>query len=220
MEPKATYTAFAGERRIASGDLESTLLKTKQRLDLGGGEVVLVFDDQSGRSVDFDFQGTPQAMLKRLVGHPHLAAPAGGTTRSGPGRPRLGIVSREISLLPRHWAWLEQQPQGLSATLRRLVEEAKRREPDAQRAAAALAAADRFMAALAGDRPGYEEASRALYARDWKRLRGLVRAWPKDVRGHVLRLARVAADQHADPARNPSIPSKAPSPARGRHAIR
>ena len=108
--------------------------------------------------------------------------------KSGPGRPKLGVVSKEVTLLPRHWAWLEQQPQGISAALRRLVEEASKREPDRQRARLARDAASRFMWSMAGDRPNFEEASRALFAIDRARFDQLVRDWPADVREHLSRI--------------------------------
>jgi hypothetical protein len=176
-----TYSAFAGERLVAAGSLEELLLRTKAFLDRGGEPGVLIFEDQTGRQVDFDFRGTPAEVVARA------AAPA----RQGPGRPRLGVVSREVSLLPQHWEWLEAQPSGISAALRRLVDEARRREPEKERARRAKEAASRFMTAMAGDRPGYEEASRALFAGDAARFASLVRRWPKDVRSH---LERVAAD--------------------------
>jgi hypothetical protein len=218
-----TFTAFAGNRRIVTGDVETMLRRTKARLDAGERSTVLIFDDATGGQVDFDFRGTVADVLARLPSHPLFAGRAGaggmaGTggagaggagaggagagavdagaadaaPRSGPGRPRLGVVSREVTLLPRHWEWLEQQPNGISAALRRLVEEARRREPGPERARRAREAAGRFMTVMAGDRPGYEEASRALYARDRRRLAALIRRWPADVRAHVQRLVAEA----------------------------
>lgn len=169
-----TYTAFAGQRLLASGARREVLLAVKAHHDTCG-ERILVIADATGRQVDFDLRGTPEAVLAR-------AEPK----RTGPGRPRLGVVSREVSLLPRHWDWLERQPNGISAALRRLVDEARKREPDRARARRALEAADRVMWLLAGDRPGCEEASRALYAADAQRLRAMTRGWPRDVRAHVL----------------------------------
>jgi hypothetical protein len=182
-----TYTAFAGDRLIASGALTEMLLHTSEHL-AGGGAPVLIFEDQTGRQVDFDFRGTPEEVLGRV------SAPE---ARRGPGRPRLGVVSREVSLLPRHWDWLERQPNGISAALRRLVDEARKREPGRERARAAREAAGRFMWAMAGNLPGFEEASRALFARNQERLEDLVREWPRDVRSHLLALVRVAAQLEA-----------------------
>jgi hypothetical protein len=198
-EQERTFTAFAGDRLIASGSVETMLRKTKTRLAAGERATVLIFDDSTGAQVDFDFRGTVDDVLARLPGHPLFATGAFGAgafaasaaeaaPRVGPGRPRLGVVSREVTLLPRHWEWLEQQPNGISAALRRLVEEARRREPGKERARRAREAAGRFMTVMAGDRPGFEEASRALYARDQKRLAALIRGWPPDIGAHVKRL--------------------------------
>ncbi len=177
MDRDATYAAFAGDRCIAEGSLRAVLLALKAR---GGAEPVLVFEDRTGKQVDFDLRGTPEEALARAL------PPA------GPGRPRLGVVAREVTLLPRHWEWLEAQPSGASAALRLLVEEASRRDPGEQEARRAIEAASRVMTALAGDRPGYEEASRALFARDGRRFAALIRTWPADVRRHLLLRVRGA----------------------------
>jgi len=174
-----TYTAFDGQRRIASGPLETVLTELKKRASEGA--LVLIFDDQSGRQVDFDLRGSLAAVLARA-----LPAPV----RTGPGRPKLGIVSREVSLLPRHWEWLEQQPNGASAALRRLVDEARNRDPEKQRARLATDAAYRFMSAMAGNLPGFEEASRCLYGGRRARFENLIRDWPSDIRDHVQRLTQ------------------------------
>lgn len=180
MHAPRRYTAFAGARRIASGSAREVL----QRLgELACAGPVLVFDDATGAQVELD---------------PRLAAddpPA----RAGPGRPKLGVVSREVSLLPRHWEWLEQQPSGISAALRRLVEEAIRRAPDAERARLAREAAHRVMTALAGDLPGYEEAARALFARDAGRFAQTTRRWPADIRDHLAHMLGHAFPPGDDP---------------------
>ena len=180
-DSKPTYTAFAGQDKIASGPLEGVLGEIKRRPQRRSGPMVLIFEDQTGRQVDFDLRGSLEEVLAR-------ACPA----RSGPGRPRLGVVSREVSLLPRHWEWLEQQPNGVSAALRRLVDEARNRDPEKQRARLATDATYRFMSAMAGDLPGFEEASRALYAGRRARFEHLIGAWHPDIRAHVQRLAEDA----------------------------
>ncbi len=182
QQPEPCYTAFAGERRIVSGPLEEMLRKTWRRLHAGDGETVLIFEDETGRQVDFDFRGSADEVVARAESA-RAAKPQ--ATR---GRPKLGVVPREVTLLPRHWEWLEQQPNGISAALRRLVDEARRREPEKERALRARDAASRFMTAMAGNRPGYEEATRALFAGDRARLTSLVRSWPHDIRAHVERL--------------------------------
>jgi uncharacterized protein len=178
--PELRYTAFVGPKRLASGSLETVLARVKGHADAGGDPSPLIFEDGTGRQVDFDLRGSLDEVLAR-------AAPA--TPRPGPGRPRLGVVSREVSLLPRHWAWLEQQPSGISAALRRLVDEARRREPDKESARLAREAAGRFMWAVAGNFTGFEEASRALFAGNRQRLMELTADWPVDVRSHLLHLA-------------------------------
>jgi hypothetical protein len=178
MESEQTYTAFKGHGMIASGPLGQVLPELKRRFDADKSAMMLVFDDATGRQVAFDLRGTEAQVLSR-------ALPG---QRTGPGRPKLGVVSREISLLPRHWEWLEVQPGGASAALRRLVDEARHREQGRARVRIALDAAARFMSAMAGDLTGYEEATRALYAKDRTRLESLTVKWPCDVRRHMLKL--------------------------------
>jgi hypothetical protein len=189
METHRTYTAFAGERLIASGDVHAMIRGTKAYLDGGGAEPVLIFEDETGKQIDFDFRGTTDEVLARLSSHPHFASDEPTVeTRSGPGRPRLGVVSREVSLLPRHWEWLASQPGGASAALRRLVDEHRKRDGGRSATRTAREAAGRFMWTMAGNLPGFEEASRALYAEDRSQLEELIRDWPRDIREHVLRL--------------------------------
>ncbi len=178
MDESTTYTAFVGHRRIVTGDLRATLLRAKEQHDEANAPLLLIFEDQSGRQVDFDLSGSTDDVIAR-------AAPP----RSGPGRPKLGVVSREVSLLPRHWDWLEQQPQGLSGTLRRLVDEARKRAPAAEHARLAREAAGKVMWSIAGDLPDFEEASRALFACDRVRFEALVEGWPADVRDYAKALA-------------------------------
>jgi hypothetical protein len=174
-----TYTAFAGHRMLATGPLRETLRRTKEQIDRGGSDPILIFEDQTGQQVDFDFRGTLDEVWEREAPVPqHI----------GPGRPRLGVVSREVSLLPRHWEWLEGQPNGASAALRRLVEEARKRSPGEDRARLATNSASKFMWAMTGDFPGFEEASRALFARNRERFEELIRDWPGDIRAHLQRL--------------------------------
>jgi len=178
------YTAFAGQRQIASGPRNSILTAVKQHLD-SIAERVLIFEDDSGKQVDFDFSGSLDDVLER-----ERAISA----KARPGRPKLGVVGREVSLLPRHWEWLEEQPNGISAAIRRLVDEARKREPGAQRARRLRDGISRFMWSMAGDLPNYEEAARALHAGNDARLQELASEWPADVRAHVLRLAAKAAE--------------------------
>ena len=172
------YTAFAGARRVATGNRDSILSQVKQYTDTNADQV-LIFEDMTGKQVDFDFSGSLEDVLER--GRARIV-------RMGPGRPKLGVVGREVSLLPRHWDWLEDQPNGISAAIRRLVDEARKREPGAQRARRLRDGIARFMWAMGGDLPHFEEATRALYGEADAPLATLIGEWPEDVRAHVLRL--------------------------------
>lgn len=183
MAENVTYTAFVGTDLLASGTRDEVLEALKSRFDRDIGAVILTFEDQTGRQVDFDLRGTVADVLARYQPAP---------VRFGPGRPKLGVVAHEVSLLPRHWEWLEQQPSGASAAIRRLVDEARKRDPGEQQTRSAMEATDRFLSVMAGNLPGYEEASRSLYARDKERFDELIREWPKDIRLHAQRLVRGA----------------------------
>jgi len=194
METDSTYTVFAGHQLIESGSLEKVVLQTKACVEGGESRPVLVFEDHTGAQIDFDLRGTPNDVLARLPSHPRFAPPeAPAAARTGPGRPKLGVVCREVSLLPRHWSWLDQQPGGVSAAMRRIVEEARKNGQRTERARISWEAAGKFMWAMAGNFPAFEEASRALYARDESRVVSLVRDWPVDIRTHVERLVGEAA---------------------------
>jgi hypothetical protein len=186
-----THVAFVGARRVASGSVRGVLEALKHRFDAKGSEQVLVFEIETGAQVEFDLRGSLDEVFER-------EAP---TRIVGPGRPKLGVTSREVSLLPRHWEWLEAQPNGMSAALRRLVEGATKAAPGKERARRIRAALSRFLSAMAGNRPNYEEACRALFAGDIARFEELVARWPKDIREHVAARAREAAraDRLPDP---------------------
>ena len=183
MEQDRTFTAFAGDRLIASGPAAKMLPSVKEWFDRREPSLLVIFEDQTGRQVDFDLRGTVDDVLKRALPEP---------ARSGPGRPKLGVISREVSLLPRHWEWLEQQPNGASAALRRLVDQARKQDPEKQRARLAMDVTMRFLSAMAGNLPNYEESARALYAANRTRFEDLTREWPQDIRLHARRLSEDA----------------------------
>jgi hypothetical protein len=167
-----THTVFLGHRRIASGSLADA---ARAVLAAGPDAMPLVFDDATGAVVDIDTRGSEADVIARLAPPPR-----------GRGRPILGVTAREVTLLPRHWDWLATQPGGASVTLRRLVDAA--RKDGADEARAARDAAYRFMMAIGGDLPGFEDASRALFAGDRAALSLRMATWPADVRDHVLRM--------------------------------
>jgi len=169
------YTAFEGLRKVLSGTAEEVASFLKNRPQ---GEV-LVFDDATGRQIDFPEVG----------GKPDQIAEGQGVEPRGRGRPRLGVVPKEVTLLPRHWDWLNLQPGGASVALRRLVEEARRRSGDRDRVRTAQEAAYRFMSAVAGNLPGFEEAARALFAYNRRLFTQMIAGWPEDVRDYAVRLA-------------------------------
>ena len=183
-----TFSAFAGDTLLASGDIAKMILGAKKALDAGESRPILIFEDRTGKQVDFDFRGTSQDVLARLASHPLFAAGAPPTAvKRGPGRPKLGVVSREISLLPRHWEWLESQQGGVSATLRRVIDELRKQNSGRDALRGAIEAVGKFMWAMAGNYPNFEEASRALYANDRAQLKELTREWPTDIREYIER---------------------------------
>jgi uncharacterized protein len=186
----ATFTAFEGERRLASGSLDQVALAIKR---VEHPASITIFDDLTGRSIDLDLRGSDADVLARLAKPPEPGktsdAMASPSEPRGRGRPKLGVVAREVTLLPRHWEWLGAQPGGASVALRKLVEQARRASGDADRARAAREAAYHFMSAMAGNRPGFEEATRALFADDRRRMAGHIASWPADIRDHVVKLA-------------------------------
>ena len=187
--PSLRCTAFSGPQRIASGELRHVAMKAKQAFDLHPDRPVLVFDDADGRTVEVPLE-LPAADLLRLLAQPQLSASADAApVPRKPGRPKLGVVAREITLLPRHWDWLAAQPGGASVALRKLVEEARKVSSGDDRRRAAQEATFRFMQAMAGDAPGFEDAARALFAGDVARFEEQVARWTDDVRDHATWLA-------------------------------
>ncbi len=187
--PALRCTAFAGTNRIASGELRHVALKAKQVFDSEPGQPILVFEDASGVLVELPLELPAAELLRTLNAAPAEPEVALPTAARGPGRPRMGVVAREITLLPRHWDWLSAQPGGASVTLRRLVEDARKVNADGNRNRVAQEAAYRFMHALGGNLPGYEDATRALFAGNFARFEEVLAGWPEDVREHASLLA-------------------------------
>ncbi|MCP3462059.1 MULTISPECIES: DUF2239 family protein [unclassified Bradyrhizobium] len=188
---QSTFTAFVGQRRLASGPIADVVLAVK-RADAWAGSPIVIFSDLSGRAVDFDLRGDDQEVLARLPtiapaqSDGHIELPS---APRGRGRPRLGVVAREVTLLPRHWEWLNAQPGGASVALRKLVDEARRARGDRDRERQARDATYHFMSAMAGNLAHFEEASRALFAGDRRRFAAEIADWPADIRDHVVKLA-------------------------------
>jgi hypothetical protein len=206
-------TAFAGSTLLSSGPLVEVALAIKnanEKTPTQSMQAILAFDDHTGRVIDLDLRGSTAEIIERLMQRasdtppeqvsarpmaaPSVTAsapsdPATGAEARGRGRPKLGVVAREVTLLPRHWEWLATQSGGASVTLRRLVEEARRDGGGRQQRRNAQEAAYRFMSAIAGDLPAFEEACRALFADDSKQFQQQIAQWPADVGSYALRLA-------------------------------
>ncbi|AOJ02315.1 MULTISPECIES: DUF2239 family protein [Burkholderia] len=221
--PLPSHIAFDGYRRLAAGPLSTVAIAVKRAVENDAvGGAVLIFDNATGRSIDIDTRGSDDDIATRYAqtasaedgnaqrdGMARESAPdsagapdanGGASEPRGRGRPKLGVVAREVTLLPRHWEWLATQPGGASVVLRRLVDEARRTHAHEDRRRRTQERAYHFMSAIAGDMPGFEEATRALFANDGARLRELVAAWPADVRDHALALAFTNDDAAPPPA--------------------
>ncbi|MBB6051564.1 DUF2239 family protein [Armatimonas rosea] len=180
MTTTTSCTAFSGMTRLATGALATVARAVKTTLDTDPTATILVFDNTTSQQVELDLRGSMEEVLARL------ALPS--VPPATPGRPKLGVVAREVTLLPRHWEWLATQPGGASVALRKLVEEARKASAweDARRQQHEVAY--RFLSAIAGDLPGFEEATRALFADNTETFLTHTAAWPVDIREHALML--------------------------------
>lgn len=188
-----TYTSFMGHRRIASGPMLTNVLAVKKVLESRVNDPVLIFDDVTGRFVDVNTQGTDEELAQRYAPVDAPEVEVEQTEEEAPrgrGRPKLGVVPREVTLLPRHWDWLATQPGGASVALRKLVEEARRASAAKDQRRQAQERAYNFMTAIGGDLPGFEEAMRALFADELERFKTLLAGWPEDVRDHAIKLVQ------------------------------
>lgn len=189
---QTSWIAFSKNKCIASGTPREVATEVKRFIDSRAKDTVTILDARTSETVEVDFRGSVSAVLKRIPSAPiqshevYVEPPAPERTV---GRPRLGVTAREVTLLPRHWEWLGSQPGGASTVLRKLVEQALRSSKESDRLRQAQEAAYRFMYVMAGDSPGFEEATRALFAGDIERLQQFVAPWPRDVRKQALLLA-------------------------------
>ena len=186
--------AFDGDRLVAKGELAETAIRIKQALAGHADAQILAFDSETSHPVEIDLHGSLADVQARFRQAPKDRAPVAqdgphdAEAPRGPGRPKLGVVAREVTLLPRHWEWLALQPGGASVVLRKLVEDARRASSAKDRKRTLQESAYRFMAAMTGDKPHYEEALRALFASDGARFHALTADWPADIRDHIAQL--------------------------------
>ena len=184
--------SFAGTRLIAAGPLSDVALATQAAERSGLDRAPIIFDAVTSEPIEIDLRGSAEDVARRVNAFTiTTAAPEADEpdTHRGPGRPRLGVVGREVTLLPRHWDWLATQPGGASAAIRRLVDQARVTNAGRDRTRRAQEYAYRFMTATLGDQPDFEEATRALFAPDRERFVELTAHWPADLRDHARRLA-------------------------------
>ncbi|MEK7346548.1 MAG: DUF2239 family protein [Pseudomonadota bacterium] len=197
---QSDFIAFEGPACLARGLLAEVALQVKAATEARPLARFMVFNARSSEILDFDHRGTPAEMLTRLaLAYPAAQSPTQATegnagedsavAKSGPGRPKLGVVAREVTLLPRHWAWLAGQPGGASVALRKLVEQARKDSQTQDQRRLSQEASYRFMSAMAGSLEGFEEAARALFAADRPRFETLIAPWPADIQRHLLQLA-------------------------------
>src|SRR6266404_5408939 len=181
------FTAFTGQQRLVTGPLAEVALAVMTASRKAASAPVVIFDDATGRPIDLDLRGTERDIVARLPqpdSNPQAPDDQAPEPR-GRGRPKLGVVAREVTLLPRHWEWLAAQPGGASAALRRLVDQGRRENTGEQERRQIQDAAYRVATTLVGDRPGYEEAMRALFAGDLDRFHQQATAWPPDIAAYL-----------------------------------
>jgi uncharacterized protein len=193
-------TAFAGGRCLAFGSLSTVALVAKAAVDAAANNAalppVLLFNDATGETVELDWRGTAAEFAATLAALPQAAAsitdaleePSDSSASPKVGRPKLGVVAREVTLLPRHWEWLASQPGGASVALRKLVEVARRNAESAGKVRRSSAVGYKCMATLAGHEAGFEEASRALFAGDLASFKAQISGWPQDVQAYLMML--------------------------------
>jgi hypothetical protein len=193
FSPDSTLVGFDGTRRIARGTPVETALQAASYLAANPGAQLLFFDVRNGLQVELDLRGTADSIRQRMQAG--SAQDSGATDpKPGKGRPRLGVVAREVTLLPRHWDWLAGQPGGASVSLRKLVEAAMRK-PDAQALQQQRAtAAYQLLLATAGNLPGFEALSRALFANRQEELPALLQDWPQDLVEEVQSILQARGD--------------------------
>lgn len=188
-----TLIAFAGTNRLAEGAPADVARAVRNHLDTAGHAPVCVLDAITSAPVDLAMGGTSDQVA--TWAEAQFLAREDAADQKRRGRPRLGVVAREVTLLPRHWDWLAAQPGGASVTLRKLVDAARKQGGASERIRRTQDVVHRFLYAVAGDVAGFEEVARALYAWDRARFDELTEGWPIDVVAHARRLlAQADAD--------------------------
>lgn len=190
---KYTYTAFENFKKLISGDLEKVLLLVKKRLNTNPTARILIFSDTTGKQMDFDLSGTESDIIERHKIYTTRSIETQSTTQPTVGRPKLGVIPREISLLPSHWEWLHNQNGGASSTIRQLIDEkVKSVSIEKLKRKQSQEITYKFLSSIAGDLPHYEDSLRYLYRSDLKKFKEQISSWPKDISEHALHLSAAA----------------------------
>ncbi len=192
MNDTDTFVAFYGKKQITTASLadmlRSTTLYLQDKQSSGTDtEPLLIFNERTGSQIDFDFRGSVEEVLAKAIPEPK---------KRSAGRPKLGVKPREITLLPRHWEWLESQGKSASASLRLLVEAAMKQDGGEADIKKNLAVTDRIMMTMAGDLAHFEEASRALNQRNLSRFEECIKGWPDDIKQYLQQRVHSALETH------------------------
>ncbi|MCF4098705.1 DUF2239 family protein [Maritalea mediterranea] len=190
--PEQLCAAFVGPQLIATGPLVEVVNEVKRHHDAHPNDMILIFDHAQSRPIEVDLRGSMEDVFERL--EKQQKPPESKTKVKKPGRPKLGVVSKEVTLLPKHWEWLAQQRGGASVTLRRLVGEAMKAADPLAAQRTAQQSTYRLMTAVAGDLPNYEDAIRALFAAEEEEFINVIADWPEGLRAHIIQISAVAFD--------------------------
>ena len=108
------YIAIHNKTLIAQGELPAVIRETVKQFP-DAEPYLFKLDD--GKRTDIDWRGDAEDVISRL---PVSLMPQVKKR----GRPKLGVKSKEVTLLPEHWEWLSLQRGGASTTLRKLIDAA------------------------------------------------------------------------------------------------
>jgi uncharacterized protein len=181
------YVAIHEQKFIAQGSLEEIVHQVKL---IDSTIEPFVIETQSCKRIELNWHGNAQTVVDNLPGQPSQA-----TTKRG--RPKLGVISKEVTLLPRHWEWLRSQPGGASVTLRKLVEHAQKNVSVEELITMKQQLLDGFMLLIMGDSPGFEEASRSLYRNSKISFKKAIDTWPDEIKNFVLIKFNEIANMHS-----------------------
>jgi len=190
--PDQLCAAFVGSDLIATGAFAEVVHEVKRHHDVHPNDLILIFDHKESRPIEVDLRGSMDDVFARIEKQRKPTKPQPKVKK--PGRPKLGVVSKEVTLLPRHWEWLAQQRGGASVTLRRLVGEAMKAADPLAAQRGAQQSTYRLMTAVAGDLPNYEDAIRALFAAEQDEFFNIIADWPEGLRHHIVQISKVAFD--------------------------